>query len=322
MTAPAQLFVVGVGRSGTSLLQSMFAAHPAVAYMPETAFLRRYVPIGALADTYKSSGECAVVRVLSEDKTFVRSGLDAAVLVKHAVESDELLDAAIYSQMVRAHRRDGVVTVGDKDPRLIEFLPLAASLFPGATIINIIRDPRDVLLSKKNAAWSSSGHVWKHVFANRVQLKLGRRSGQDLSGVSYHEIIYEDLIASPGRVLSKLCKNIGLPFDDDMLSFGEAAKKLVSESELSWKKETIGPLLSENKEKWKAGLRRREIVLTELCCTEAMRAGGYRADSRTQSLSALDKLWVLSGAAVILITDWPYRLYRNYKVWRACKRIR
>jgi len=32
----SNIFVVGVGRSGTSLLQSMFAAHPSIAYMPRT----------------------------------------------------------------------------------------------------------------------------------------------------------------------------------------------------------------------------------------------------------------------------------------------
>ncbi len=189
-------------------------------------------------------------------------------------------------------------------------------------MINIIRDPRDVLVSKKKAAWSRRGHVWKHIFANRVQLKLGVVSGPKVLGPHYHEVIYEELIADPERVLRELCANIGLPFDSAMLDFGDAAKKLVSKEEVSWKKETFGPLLSDNKEKWREGLSAREIVLTELCCRQAFRIGGYQFDSGSKSLSLRDRLWVLAGAAAIMLMDWPYRLYRNYSVKRACKRLR
>jgi hypothetical protein len=298
----------------------MLAAHQVVAYMPETSFFRRYVATGILVDLYASGGDAAVVRRLSEDEAFARSELDAVILVQRAVELGGLLDAAIYHQVIRAQYGSSVAWVGDKDPRLIEFLPLVASYFKDATVINIIRDPRDVLLSKKKAAWSSRGHVWKHIFANRVQLKLGHFWGPRLFGANYHEIVYEELIASPSEALSRLCDRIGLPYDEAMLDFGNAAKKLVSQSELSWKKETFGPILTENTGKWKAGLAQREIALTDLCCKEAFRLGGYQPDDRKKGLSWRGRLWVLVGAAVIFLADWPYRLYRDHQVKKACKR--
>ena len=51
---PKKIFIVGVGRSGTSLLQSMFASHPEVKFIPETAFIRRYVLNGELEYQFKS----------------------------------------------------------------------------------------------------------------------------------------------------------------------------------------------------------------------------------------------------------------------------
>lgn len=320
MKTPNLLFVVGVGRSGTSLLQSMFAAHQMVAYMPETSFFRRYVSTGILAGLYASGGEAAVVQRLSQDEAFARAGLDASVLVQRAVELGGPLDSEIYCQVIRAQHRNSVAWVGDKDPRLIEFLPLVASSFMDATVVNIIRDPRDVLLSKKKAAWSRSGHVWKHIFANRVQLKLGHCWGPRLFGENYHEIVYEELISSPSETLLHLCERIGLPFDEAMLDFGNAAKSLVSTSELSWKKETLGPILTQNIGKWKTGLTRREVALADLCCREAFRLGGYRPDDRSDRLSLRDKLWVLMGAGAIFLLDWPYRIYRGHKVRKACKR--
>lgn len=315
------IFVVGVGRSGTSLLQSMFAAHPAVAYMPETGFLRRHLAAGYLNSLQTAGGEAAVIQRLLEDKTFGRLGLDIMLMVERAIESGGRLDKAIYNEMVNSYQVDGITWVGDKDPRLIEFLPLISVLFSDVAIINIIRDPRDILLSKKRAAWSSKGHVWKHIFANRVQLQLGRFWGQRLFGTNYHEVLYEELIASPHEVLFRLCDQIGLPFDKSMLSFSEAAKKLVSDGELSWKKETFGPLLTENKGKFRAGLLRKEIVLTEMCCKESFLVGGYIREKSSNPLSWRDKVWVMAGLVLIFAADWPYRFYRNFRVHQACKKV-
>jgi len=232
------LFIVGVGRSGTSLLQSMFAAHPRLEYMPETSFIRRYVVGNRLLKLFNAAGKAAVIQKLEEDVLFARTGLDVSSLVGSALEQNGDLDRNIYCQMVLATASQaGTSWVGDKDPRLIEFLPLLRNVLPDAQVVNIIRDPRDVLVSKKNAAWSKHGHVWKHVFANRVQLKLGRSFGHKRFAQNYHELLYEELIASPRDVLNDLCEKIGLPFDEAMLSFGEAAKKLVAQSEESWKKD-------------------------------------------------------------------------------------
>jgi hypothetical protein len=315
------LFVVGVGRSGTSLLQSMFSANKNVCYLPETGFVRRYLASGILEELHASGGNSKVVRRLSTDSSFNRLGINAGLLLDRADAEGKFSASETFFRLIKVACRDSSCWIGDKDPRLVEFLPLVSLLAPNASTIHVIRDPRDVLLSKKKAAWSRNGHVWKHIFANRVQLKLGVVSGPKVLGERYHEVIYEDLIAYPERVLRELCADIGMPFDSAMLDFGDAAKKLVSKEEVSWKKETFGPLLSGNKEKWREGLSAREIVLTELCCRQAFRIGGYRLASPSKSLSIRDRLWVAAGAASIILMDWPYRLYRNYSVKRACEKL-
>jgi hypothetical protein len=114
---------------------------------------------------------------------------------------------------------------------------------------------------------------------------------------------------------------MGLKFDAAMLQFGDAAKKLVSDDELSWKKETFGPLLTNNKEKWRSGLSLREVALTELCCRQVFKLSNYQYESTDRKLSPVDRIWVLAGAFVICIMDGPYRFYRKWQVKRACKRM-
>jgi len=316
------LFIVGVGRSGTSLLQSMFAAHPKVACLPETAFLRRMVSCGILQSVYENQGKQAVVQALEKDEYFCRTGIDADDLIAKALARGGLLDADLYLQMLASYTCGNKIWVGDKDPRAIEYLPLLKTLCPDVHVIHMIRDPRDVLISKKKAYWSRKGHVWKHVFANRVQFRTGRKLGPELFGARYHEVCYEDLLSSPQKVLRELCKKLGIAYDERMLAFGIAAKKLVSEKELSWKKETFGPLLTKNKEKWKTDLPFREIKLSELCCRRSMTRGGYKPDEQRHVSGFWDRLWIQAVRLVIVLATRPYMLYRDLRVKRACRRMR
>jgi len=308
------VYIVGVGRSGTSLLQSMFAAHEQVSCLPETSFIRRYVATGKLNNLYETNGLEAVIDQLKHDPYFERTGLVAETLITEALNQKIPLDAALYRCVQNAFFTKDKHVLVDKDPRLIEYLPLIRLVANKTHIIHIIRDPRDVLASKKKAGWSKSGHVWKHVFANRVQIKLGRYFGPKLFSDNYHEVIYEELIAEPDRALSALCRDIGLNYSDKMLSFGEAAKKLVSKTEESWKKETFGPLLQNNKGKWKNSLSNNEIRLLELCCNDAMLTGHYAKDTRSIRSSLRDQLWIWSGRILISAATYPYLFYRYFKL--------
>ena len=312
------IFIVGVGRSGTSLLQSMFASNKHVCYLPETGFIRRFLVSGLLQKCYFLDGRDTVVDVLNSDLKFKRFGFSAEKLFVNSNDNGSFNIPDFYDRIINLFSDDTFEFIGDKDPRLIEYLLFMSSFFPSSHVINIIRDPRDVLLSKMKAKWSRSSHVWKHIFANRVQLKLGVSAGTKNFGLRYHQIIYEELIEDPERVLSNLCFDIGLPFDFAMLQFDDAAKKLVSQEEISWKKETFGPLLVGNVDKWKEGLSPREAFLTELCCRQAFKIGGYKFASPIKFLSLADWLWVAVGASVIILLDWPYRLYRGYTIKRAC----
>lgn len=313
------IFIVGVGRSGTSLLQSMIAANSKVCYLPETSFIRRYIFTGMLSELYERYGINAVKERLGSDSHLARTGID---INSWLAEDSSFSERELFHKLVNVANSEKRDWVGDKDPRLIEFLPLVSAIATRATVVNIVRDPRDVLLSKKKAAWSKTGHVWKHIFANRVQLKLGSEMGKRFFGENYYEIVYEDLLQDPERVLKRLCGQIGLSFEESMLNFGDAARKLVSAEEQSWKKETFGPLLKGNKQKWKNELSAKEILLTEASCKQALQVGRYKRDSRERKLSIFDLFWVYSGFIAISLLDKPYRIYRNYKVKKACKRLK
>src|SRR5687767_6473996 len=85
-------FVVGVGRSGTTLLRLMLDAHPEVAIPAETHFLRKVV------DRDVDLDKDGFVRTLAEAATWPNMALDTAAL-QRAVDE---LDAFTVPDAIRA----------------------------------------------------------------------------------------------------------------------------------------------------------------------------------------------------------------------------
>jgi len=312
------IFVCGVGRSGTSLLQSMLAAHPEVSFPPETSFLRRYLVNGVITKNYAKHGAKAATQLLKKDDYFQRTGLDVNTLLNQAMEMGIVTDGSVYrSMLIKIGQQERSSYVGDKDPRCIEFLGVVRHVLADSHIVHVIRDARDVLVSKKKAAWSSKHSTIRHIFANRVQLRMGRAHGLRLFGNNYHEVVYEKLLNDPEGELTKLCEGFGLTYSSSMMDFKKSAKKLVSEKEISWKKETLGPLLRTNYGKWANELAPWEIALTEQVCGAQFEAGGYKRNNVVRLLPLWQRIIIYGMVMAIVCIEPIYRAYRSWTVWRA-----
>lgn len=270
------LFVVGVGRSGTSLLQSMLASNSSVHAVPETSFLRRYA--FALRVPVKASVQDAHLGRVSGLSTLPGSGGRSA-LIGH------------FLACVSDGSSRGMVL--DKDPRLVEYLSLLPCAFDDFHVVHIFRDPRDVLASKKAAAWSRGRSLISYLVASHVQLHAALRYGKR------HRLIhvrYEELIAEPEAQLRQVCEHLGIPFEPDMLQHTEAARKLVHTSELSWKKETFEPVMASNSGKWKKALTKVEAEAALWVVPRAIRRY-YTSSSAVTALARQPRvaLYVLSA---------------------------
>lgn len=316
------LFIVGVGRSGTSLLQSMLAAHPWVCMLPETSFLRRY----ATKQIYykKNAG---FIRRMKGDQNIARLGFSEIELEKILNQMDIVDCLAIYESITRKYcvkeHPQQFRVMGDKDPKMIEYLPFLRRIFSTKHIIHIIRDPRDILVSKKKAKWSRKRHPILHIFANKVQIELGDdfECRDDIG--RYHQVVYEELIKQPEKTLRNLCDKIGIPFEFSMLNdYAKSAEKLVDQSEMSWKKETLGPLISNNIGKWNNELSEWEVALIEKTCEKSFIKGGYITSNSYETLRWWQKITVLSVIFSIDISSYLYKCLRNEKIKRVIKQIK
>ena len=281
------IFIVGVGRSGTSLLQSMLHAHPDITFLPETHFFRRYVAKRLTRHWYETLGPKRFRSVLNKDDYFKRGAIPANDLLEPYLEGGRdfsLVDC--YARLLQRELvRRGTAVVGDKDPRNIDHIESLHEFFPNSSLVHIVRDPRDVLYSRLKAKWSSGRPYWINVFTYDVQMRQGCVFGNACYGDRYLEIRYEDLISMPEEALGRICRHLGLAYSPDMLAFASAARELVHSSEMDWKKNTIGPLLKDNRDKWRGKLSLSQIKLTEYLCADWMRRFHYLS-SQTEIGSA------------------------------------
>jgi hypothetical protein len=219
--APAP-FVVGVGRSGTTLLRLMLDSHPHLAIPAETQF----VP-----ELLERQGECRLagelVDAIVAARTWDDFGLDPAELRAAAAAAHGAPDVLRAFYRLCAER-EGKPRWGDKTPGYVKRMKTIANGLPEARFVHLIRDGRDVALSRRKRGMGADkpmgdvADLWKRRIDN------ARRQAKRLRG-RYLELRFEDLVADPERALRSICELIELEFDPAMLAHQERAGERIAE---------------------------------------------------------------------------------------------
>ena len=226
--APAP-FVVGVGRSGTTLLRMMLDAHPQLAIPPETHFLNPFIQASGRLRFNPRLATKAIVGDerrrwndfgLAEDE--LRERFDA---IKPFNTTDAL--RAFYQLYASKH---GKPRWGDKTPDYIRKMKKIQKSLPEARFIHVIRDGRDAGLSQ-NARIAKRGKdpVPAREMARRWRKRI-IKSRIDAEEVEHYiEVRYEDLIADTEGVLRRVCEHVELDYDPAMLRYHERAEERLQE---------------------------------------------------------------------------------------------
>lgn len=222
MTAPP-LFIVGCGRSGTTMLRLMLDSHPELAIPGESHFLpslaARFKAAGPDAAADPRAVAAAVMRTdhwkrwdASAELVQRRVGQVGAPTFAGAVE-------AVFMAYAEGH---GKSRWGDKTPIYVLSIPLLAGIFPRARFVHVIRDGRDVASSYLSVPWGPRT-IWQAARKWNRDVSAGRRAGAALGQDRYLEVRYEDLTADPHATLDRVCSFVELPFHERMLDFHTTA---------------------------------------------------------------------------------------------------
>lgn len=268
-------FLVGCTRSGTTILRDLLNSHPRLTIPGESHFI---VPF------YQAYGdprdEREAVELARKTLHFWRVRcwelpLTPADFAGYRSFRDMVL--RLYETWARLRNRP---RWGDKTPYYVLTFPVLRELFPGAKIIHIIRDGRDVALS-----WLRSKYDPCNLFVAaakwRERVRRGRQAGAPLLGRSYMEVRYEALLAEPARTLQAVCAFLGEEFHEAMLRPTRGSDSR-AESEL----------LASNHGKWKTRMSRRDRILFESVAGDLLEELGYVTEGCRRRISRLEQwMW-------------------------------
>jgi len=214
-------FVLGVRRSGTTLLRVMLDRNSAIAipdesyFIPQLAHRHRSTPVDV--DAFIDD-----VRRLSTLREWGLSADAVAERLRPGMTPGEAIGAvfAAYAAL------QGKARWGDKTPLYMQYLPLLERTFPEARFVHLVRDGRDAALSFLSVPSGIMTEGWGHPtdaagFARlwRTEVEAARALGGRVGSGRYLELRYEDLVRDPAAALGHVCAFAGLEFETGMLDY-------------------------------------------------------------------------------------------------------
>ncbi|MCH2481774.1 MAG: sulfotransferase [Gammaproteobacteria bacterium] len=235
------IFVIGMPRSGTSLVEQILASHSSV--------------FGAGEVYHSSVFDSQVAQTTGRPFPQSISSVPAEVLIQ---------SAQVYVENLRTDA-DQSARITDKLPHNFLRVGLLAAVMPQARIIHCVRDPMDTCLSIFTHFFSSA-----HGYASDLRelgqyYRLYERLMQDWEARfpgCMHRISYEDLVADHEREINRLLEYCGLPFEPGCLRFHETIRAVNTPSAVQVRQ----PLYQSAVSRWKryeTHLRPLHTVLAE-----------------------------------------------------------
>ena len=193
------IFIVGLPRSGTTLVERILTGLPGVRSNGETENVSR--ALTAAASTAAASATAAANR---------------ADMIERAAAADPTTMAARYAQLART---------GAAGERILEKLPTnylyvgaIRRALPAAKILIVRRSPLDSCFAMYRALFGDA-YPFSYDFDElaRYYAAYDRLTNHWLSlfGAALHEVVYEDLVRQPQRVGAALAEYCGLPWQPE-----------------------------------------------------------------------------------------------------------
>jgi hypothetical protein len=236
-----RIFIVGAPRSGTTLLQSLLAAHPSITSFPESQAFE------ALFKAYQRRWKILVSLGLPTPKAILRihAFLDE---IQHPELKNKFKFKFTIQQYARTfleildivtEKRDKTIWI-EKTPQHINCIDYIENLDRDVKFIHIIRNGEDVIASQYDAGIKNTDTLWKsHIDINRCinsWVEDVKKSLHYLPRDNHILVRYENLAMSTETELTQLCEFIGIPFNLSMIQdYRKASESLIMKHEAKWK---------------------------------------------------------------------------------------
>ena len=297
------IFVVGNSRSGTTMMGRILGKHPSVYTFGELHFFGQLSAPPFSSELPEAEIEKLAVQLYCIQREGYRTHrnphrfLEKAQvfltgLTTYPGTSAALFEAFLYHE---TSENDRVIPC-DQTPRNVFYIADILELYPEAKIINMIRDPRDVLLSQKRK--------WKRRFLGGSDMPM-KETLRDW--INYHpitishiwctainageqfghhdrvaSIYFEELLTHPEKIIKYLCNFVGITYTDEMLQVPQVGSSVAEDQP-----QQLG-INPQRAHSWQDGeLSSAEIYLNQTVTAALMKKHNYTPTSVRPNIASL-----------------------------------
>ena len=210
------IFIIGMPRSGTTLIEQILSSHSNVAACGEVNFLDAMIN-NLLNNKKLSKGSIKFFENLSLDNklSYVETYLSSIENFSNSSKMQKITDKSLIN----------FIHVG-----------LIYLLFPGAKIINLIRNPMDVCFSIYKTNFDSNYYNWSYKFETIIEYfqyykKIINHWDALFPGRIYH-MSYEKLIKDPNNEIKGLLSYCDLSYEKSCIDFYKNKRTVLTASSL------------------------------------------------------------------------------------------
>ena len=293
---PMLVFIVGNSRSGTTIMARLIGRSESVHALNELHFFEeQWSPHEISSSLTKETQLEMLSKLLNKERddyigkkrskeflqeannilnTFKRYYVDAQTLFQKFL----LYEAALNNKHIAC----------EQTPRNIFYAKEILTYYPDAKIINMVRDPRAILLSQKNRwrirslgaknfpfrevirSWANYHPITTSLLWNSA-INVGNEMHKNRN---FKTVKYEDFTSKPKLIIREICEFLNVPYNDEILMI-QQSEGGVSSFQRRDKPQGVG-INSEAASRWmKGGLNRSEILICQQLTKKNMESNSY-----------------------------------------------
>ena len=247
------LFIVGNSRSGTTMMLRIMGNHPQVYGLNELHFFEQ---LWSSSDKTKSLSKEEAIQLAGKLLFIQRDGyIGKTNAHKYKNEAEQLIEEMgaqtfygheVYtSMMLRETKMNGKLIPCEKTPQNVFYLKEIFELYPQAKVINMIRDPRAVMLSQKRkwrrrkmgATFITQREVlrlrinYHPITLSRLWNAAVRATKNFNSDPRVMTVHFEDILTTPEKTIRQICQHIEVDYEPTMLDIPQASSSNEADSD-------------------------------------------------------------------------------------------
>ncbi|MDJ0728437.1 MAG: sulfotransferase [Crocosphaera sp.] len=270
------IFIVGMPRSGTTLMRSLLSAHPNIAIAPETHFCKHWFKPYQHLDLNQPKQFDIFWQTLCNSKMFESLGLNAETIRTNLLANGNINHQSVLTVLLQSYAtKIQKPRWGEKTPDHYQYLDILFRWYPNAQVIWMLRDPRAVSYSLITKKWASS---YIDVHARKWRENVEKFSQKWSKDERIILVKYESLVQEPNIEMSHICQFLQEEYSPLIISENHKSPSilgLTNNSDPSVQ-EVLAPVHKMALDKWKKHLSSYQIGVVEHLTRKEMSKQGYQ----------------------------------------------